>query len=145
MMLRGSNVSPSILQSPFDVVKKKDEEIFIHRGNVQDQYDRYRKYLDTEMGQVVSALVDPMIAQCDRALSMTSVELGMDVSQTQEYQATIKGEKRVWLRLKLEPERLRKRLEELKDLGVIQDEKKGWAPKEKSSAKNIEPSTSSAV
>ena len=144
-MLRGSNINPSILQSPLDVAKKKDEEIFIHRGNVQAQYDRYRSYLDTEMGQIVSALVDPMISQCDRALSMTSVELALDVPQMQEYQATVKGEKRVWLRLKLEPERLRKRLEELKDLGVIQDEKKGWASKEKSSAKNIEPTTASAV
>jgi len=133
MILRGTNVSPSMLQSPLDIAQKKDDTLFIHRSNIQDQYNRYRDYLQTEMGQIVLKLVDPMIARCDRTLSMTAHELGMDPLSAAEYLATIKGEKRVWLQLKCDPDRLKKTLEEYEKLVGVPEPKPGWASVPKSS------------
>jgi hypothetical protein len=133
MILRGTNINPSMLQSPLDVAAKKDDTLFIHRSNIQDQYNRYRDYLQTEQGQIVLKLVDPMIARCDRTLSMTSHELGMDPAVAAEYLASVKGEKRVWLQLKCDPDRLKKTLEEYEKMVGPAEQKKGWTEKKKSS------------
>ena len=145
MILRGTNVNPSMLQSPLDVAKKVDEQMLLHRGQVEKQYATYRKYLETEQGRITSELVDPMIAKCDYTLSKTSVELGLTIEQAREYHDTIRGVKSVWVLLKTEPNRLKKELEELNKLCGDEGKKSGWGKPPKSSEKDLAVSATSPL
>jgi len=138
VILRGTNINPSMKQSPLEVAAKKSEEFILHREKVQEQYDKYRKYLQTDAGKVVSALTDPKIAQCDYLLSQTAVELGMGTEEAKQFQDTVRGERRVWLRIKCEPDKLAKELTELDKILGEPEEPKGWQVIKKSSDKDLD-------
>jgi len=129
MFLRGTNVNPSMVISPVDLIREKNKEHWIHRDRVHERLEKYQAFLGTEIGQIVSRLVDPMIAHCDYELSRSSVELGMSVEQAREHKDMLVGERRVWMRMKVEPEALRKELEELDVLlgDREQEGKAGWS------------------
>lgn len=131
--LRGSNINPSTLESPYDRFKIKKEGTRPQRKALKDRLAKYKAFQKTENGVACAKLADPMIAHCNHILGLNPIELGQPLDVMNDYKASIRGQREVWQMIKDEPGRLQRLLEELgKEEEEEEKDTPGWATTKKS-------------
>lgn len=130
--IRGTNINPSVLESPLDQFKILKKGKRSERKVLKEQLDRWNAFKKTPSGRACAILADPMISRCNHILDLSPIETGHPVEVLNEYKAEIRGQRRVWMMIKNEPNRLEQYMEELGEVEEDEETQAGWAESKKS-------------
>lgn len=129
-----ANTDPMMVKDKLSQVMVNKDANKQERKAVEDMFQRWNDFQQSEQGLVVSRLVDPFIIRVDRLLSTPLAELqrqypNICVEALTEKRCEWRGQKEVWLLLKYEHKRLRKLLIDLDNLsGGKPRETASWHP-----------------
>lgn len=112
-VLRNTHLNPSTLDSPIDRMEVNKEGKRAERQALEEQYERWAKLGETEMGPVLEGLAGPKIAHYNHLLASSVVNHHLPLDILNEHRAELRGKRSVWMEIKNEPHRLKKLLEEL--------------------------------
>lgn len=130
MILKNTNINPSMLDSEIDVGRAMGESNRRTRKAYEEQLAKLKAFEETDQGQTVKALAEPMIASLDYRMGLSIKDLGLPLDQANEYRAELRGARSVWMYLKNAPEML---ASELAKIPETQEEKEDktkakWRP-----------------
>lgn len=133
-VLRGSQINPSLLDSPLDQVETGEKFSRKQKRVLEEMLHKWREFESTEMGQMCAELADPMIAKCRYFLSLSAADVGYSIDVLNEMRAECRGELRVWETIKRDPDKLKRLLQEMEE-NTKQDKGSSaptWQPAKKS-------------
>lgn len=130
--LDGTHSDPNVIHSPIDHKKEVDDGSKAQKKILEEQFKRYKAYMETDAGKAASVLADPMIAHCDyqqnRSLTDLVGEFGYvpSAEQAADFKAEYRGIRSVWLLIKTQPDVLKRMLDDFEGFDPEEEQESGW-------------------
>jgi hypothetical protein len=126
-----AGIDPGILRNPLGLVEAKESPAKAEGIRIlEEALSQWEAFDKSERGRVARELAEARIKQLDYQLSKSALDLIREsyiVDLHSELRAEWRGERRVWVQILHEPQRLKAQLNQLREGEKPTDGKEGWA------------------
>jgi len=125
-MLRGTNVSPTVVEDPLERVSIQRQGTKVQKGALEKRLQEWEALKNTKLYHILEELTDPMIYHLVVELAKPVMEYpeSTPLDKIKEHQAECRGELRVWQTIKYGPGSLRVQLDQLDELEKAEEERR---------------------